>query len=112
MKKRNKIQRISFEEKPSKKNCSMTSCRSKKAYFKRKQRKKSKPKKITYSKLTFILSVIGFIGSLGFYFGVLRQVYAKPQANEIKQIQQENENLKSQVNTLTRIVNECQNEKE
>ena len=63
-------------------------------------------KKIAYSKLTFILSVIGFLGSLGFYFGVLREVYAKPD-NEviIEQLRDENEYLKEQIEVLTNKVN-------
>lgn len=54
-----------------------------------------------YSKLTFILSVIGFIGSLGFYFGVLREVYSgNDEKKIIKQLQIENEQLKKQVKIL------------
>jgi cell division protein FtsB len=70
-------------------------------------------RKIAYSKLTFILSILGFIGSLGFYFGVLRQVYSEPNETESQliEIQKENENLKIQVNTLTKVVNDCKDEK-
>jgi hypothetical protein len=65
-------------------------------------------RKITYSKMTFVLSVIGFIGSLGFYLGVLRQVYSKPSNIEIEmvEIKRENELLKSQVEVLTTMVEE------
>ena len=68
-------------------------------------------KKFTYSKMTFILSVIGFIGSVGFYLGVLRQVYATPDNIQVKSIELERENkqLKSQVQVLTKMVEECNN---
>lgn len=66
-------------------------------------------KKFTYSKMTFILSVIGFIGSIGFYLGVLRQVYATPDNIQVKSIELERENkqLKSQVEVLTKMIEEC-----
>ncbi|MCT4583230.1 MAG: hypothetical protein N4A35_17625 [Flavobacteriales bacterium] len=59
--------------------------------------------------MTFILSVIGFIGSIGFYLGVLRQVYATPDNIQVKSIELERENkqLKSQVEVLTKMVEEC-----
>ena len=68
-------------------------------------------KKFTYSKMTFILSVIGFIGSIGFYLGVLKQVYATPDNIQVKSIELERENkqLKSQVQVLTKMVEECNN---
>ena len=54
-----------------------------------------------YSKLTFILSVIGFVGSLGFYAGVLRQVYSgKDDRLVIEELRAENRELKHQVNLL------------
>lgn len=57
--------------------------------------------KIAYSKMTFILSVLGFIGSLGFYFGVLREVYSGQKDKEvIEQLRTENKQLKQQVNIL------------
>lgn len=66
-------------------------------------------KESKYSKLTFILSVIGFIGSMGFYFGVLRQVYSAPDAaKEIQQLQQKNQVLESQVQVLTESLQNCQ----
>lgn len=66
-------------------------------------------RKFTYSKMTFILSVIGFIGSIGFYLGVLRQVYATPDNIQVKSIELERENkqLKSQVEVLTKMIEEC-----
>ncbi|MCR9171911.1 MAG: hypothetical protein NXI10_05435 [bacterium] len=62
--------------------------------------------KINYHKLTFLLSVIGFIGSIGFYIGVLRQVYSSDQntdqAHQIELLQQENENLQQKVQELNK----------
>ena len=34
-------------------------------------------KEFPYQKINFILSVLGFIGSIGFYYGVLRDLKAK-----------------------------------
>lgn len=66
--------------------------------------------KITYSKMTFILSIIGFIGSIGFYIGVLRQVYRAPNESQLQlmELKKENEQLKNQVNTLTLLISEHQ----
>lgn len=64
-------------------------------------------KKIAYSKLTFILSVIGFLGSLGFYIGVLREVYADPQHKQspsLIELKEENKELKKQITVLTRLI--------
>lgn len=64
-------------------------------------------KKIAYSKLTFILSVIGFLGSLGFYIGVLREVYADPsdkQSRSLIELKEENKELKKQITVLTRLI--------
>ena len=64
-------------------------------------------RKPNYSKLTFRLSFIGFLGSIGFYFGVLRQVYSEPESkHQIEQLQTENESLKNQVNILIEEINE------
>ncbi|MEZ4923073.1 MAG: hypothetical protein R2780_15765 [Crocinitomicaceae bacterium] len=61
-----------------------------------------------YSRLTFILSVIGFIGSLGFYFGVLREVYSDQNTQEvIENLETENSKLKSQVEILIKQVDDC-----
>jgi|GEM_PF-5131749 len=52
---------------------------------------------IPYHKLNFLLSVIGFIGSLGFYYGVLRKVYADEEPKEkqrIEQLEKENRKLR------------------
>lgn len=55
---------------------------------------------IPYHKLNFILSVIGFIGSLGFYYGVLRKVYsekAPDQKQRIELLEKENKELKKKL---------------
>ena len=59
-------------------------------------------KKIEYHKLTFYLSVVGFIGSVAFYLGVLKQVYS-PEQNEqkIEQLQKENLELKETIKDLS-----------
>ena len=67
--------------------------------------------KIAYSKLTFILSVIGFLGSLGFYFGVLREIYSEPDSKVvIERLEKENKELKTQVKVLTGMVDGCKDE--
>ena len=59
-------------------------------------------KQNSYAKWNFRLSVIGFIGSLGFYFSVLREVIGnKPERQKIEQLQQ-------QAKTLKKQLNECQ----
>lgn len=51
-----------------------------------------------YEKYNFLLSVIGFIGSMGFYFGVLIKVYSEdPDKQLIEQLKKENEFLKLQI---------------
>jgi hypothetical protein len=63
---------------------------------------KTTARKLEYHKLTFILSVLGFIGSIGFYVGVLRQVYS-PDKNThyIELLQHENAELKETIKELT-----------
>ncbi len=57
--------------------------------------------KIPYQKLNFILSVIGFIGSMSFYIGVLRQVMDDaPEKQLIEELKIENEYLRKQNNKL------------
>ena len=67
-------------------------------------------KKLTYAKMTFILSLIGFIGSIGFYLGVLKQVYATPDniQVEVTELERENKELKSQITLLTKMIDDCQ----
>ena len=67
-------------------------------------------KKFTYGKMTLILSIIGFIGSIGFYLGVLKQVYATPDNIQVKvsELERENNQLKTQITVLTKMVDECQ----
>jgi hypothetical protein len=51
-----------------------------------------------FDKYNFILSVIGFIGSLGFYYGVLSKVYEQdPEKQLIEQLKKENEFLKHEL---------------
>lgn len=99
------------------------SCRQKK-YLKRKARKElanrllakfglgtvkksapSKPKskrgKLDYVRLTFLLSFIGFMGSIGFYLGVLRQIYSPASDKQkIEQLKEENEQLQHTIYQL------------
>ena len=63
-------------------------------------------RKIAYNKLTFFLSVIGFMGSVGFYYGVLREVYGS--ANQkalVEELKQENKLLKESLNIITQKKN-------
>lgn len=56
-------------------------------------------KQNSYAKWNFRLSVIGFIGSLGFYFSVLREVTGnKPEKQKVEQLQKQNKTLKEQLN--------------
>lgn len=60
-----------------------------------------KSKKIDYQRWTFILSVIGFIGSVGFYLGVLKQVYSSDEnTQKIQRLEVENAQLKQQIQKL------------
>lgn len=55
-----------------------------------------------YDKYNFILQVIGFIGSLGFYFGVLSGLSDKePDKQLIEQLKEENRFLKQQIEQST-----------
>jgi len=63
---------------------------------------RTRERKIEYHKATFILSVIGFIGSIGFYIGVLRQVYSTEKNSEkIQQLEKENIELRETIEVLT-----------
>lgn len=66
--------------------------------------------KVNYPKLTFRLSVFGFIASLAFYIGVLRDLRPTDQKERIEQLTTENRQLKKQVVVLTDLVEECQND--
>ena len=63
--------------------------------------------KISYHKATFILSVIGFIGSIGFYLGVLRQVYSTEDQthlqDKVEQLEVENRKLRETISQLNPI---------
>lgn len=57
-------------------------------------------KRFPYDKLNFGLSVIGFVGSLGFYYGVLRKVYADEPSTDgqrIEQLEKDNQRLRDQL---------------
>lgn len=56
--------------------------------------------KMNYSKLTFRLSVLGFIASLGFYLGVLRDLRPTEQKTQIEQLNNEKHRLENQVDLL------------
>lgn len=61
-----------------------------------------------YSRLTFILSVVGFVGSLGFYYGVLRKVYSEKDNKQIiENLEKENQQLKSQLGIMIKKVDNC-----
>lgn len=70
---------------------------------KKKRSKKFDAMKLDYPKLTFRLSFIGFLGSIAFYLGVLRDLHNSPidQAEVIEQLNSENQELKSQLDSLT-----------
>lgn len=56
-----------------------------------------------YTKLTFILSFIGFLGSIGFYIGVLRQVYGVDNdKHQIELLKSEKEQLRQEILDLTK----------
>jgi len=70
-----------------------------------------KRRKMDYPRLTFRLSVIGFVGSLGFYFGVLREVYSDQNTQQvIENLETENSKLKSHVEILIKRVNDCKDD--
>lgn len=54
-----------------------------------------------YQKITFILSVIGFIGSIGFYYGVLKNLQKE------KSVKSENIALKKEVEHLKKQLKEA-----
>lgn len=56
-----------------------------------------------YEKITFILNVIGFLGSIGFYYGVLKNM--KTQSREKEQIT----SLQKQIEELKKQLYETQN---
>lgn len=67
---------------------------------------------IPYHKLNFGLSVIGFIGSLGFYYGVLRKVYTDKepdQKQQVEELKKENKELKDQLQKCSNTYNQSSN---
>ena len=60
---------------------------------------------IDYARLTFVLSFIGFIGSIGFYFGMLRQMYSPVRDKQkIEVLIKQNAELEKSVNKLTKQI--------
>lgn len=56
---------------------------------------------IDYARLTFILSVLGFLGSVGFYFGVLREVYSPIRDKQkIEVLEKQNAEMQQTINVL------------
>ncbi len=60
--------------------------------------------------MTFILSVIGFIGSLGFYVGVLRKVYLGEDNNQQKCLEQQIKVQAAEIKHLKAIIDENKEE--
>ncbi len=61
-------------------------------------------KEFPYQKINFILSVLGFIGSIGFYYGVLRDLKAQaPTKAQIERLEKENRELKKLLSDLSRM---------
>lgn len=62
--------------------------------------------KIDYPKLTFRLSVLGFIGSLAFYLGVIKDLHDSPKdtTQYIEYLESKNEQLNNEVDSLTIIL--------
>ncbi len=66
------------------------------------EQNKKQGSKIEYARLTFILSVLGFIGSIGFYLSVLREVYSPAKDKyQIEQLQEQNQQLQNTIIILT-----------
>lgn len=66
-----------------------------------------KSAKIDYARLTFILSFIGFLGSIGFYLGVLREVYSPERdKQQIEVLNAQNVELQHTVSVLVEKLKE------
>lgn len=53
-----------------------------------------------YQKINFVLSIIGFVGSLGFYYTILKKVYSDEKSKQelqIELLQKEISSLKVQL---------------
>ena len=62
-------------------------------------------KGIDYARLTFVLSFIGFLGSIGFYLGVIRQIYSPVRDKQkIEVLKAQNAELQNTVNILVEQV--------
>lgn len=58
-------------------------------------------KTIDYARLTFVLSFIGFLGSIGFYIGVIRQIYSPVRDKQkIEVLTEQNAELQNTINVL------------
>ena len=58
-------------------------------------------KPIPYDKYSFLLSVLGFVGSISFYIGVLRDFKEKdPHKELVEELRNENDYLKHQITDL------------
>lgn len=62
--------------------------------------------KLDYPKLTFRLSLIGFIGSIAFYLGVIRDLHHSPKSQKayIEQLETQNQELKNEVDSINVIL--------
>lgn len=61
-------------------------------------------RRIHYEKINFLLSVVGFIGSIGFYIGVLAKVYRDDTPSlkdEIRYLKKQNTELIKQLDNCT-----------
>lgn len=59
---------------------------------------KQNRKPFPYAKYSFLLSVIGFFGSIGFYIGVLRDFKEKdPHKELVEELRNENQFLRNQI---------------
>lgn len=71
------------------------------------KKQESTLKKVDYARLTFILSFLGFLGSIGFYLGVLREVYSPARDKQkIEVLQTQNEELQKTITILVEEVAE------
>lgn len=58
--------------------------------------------KIDYARLTFVLSFLSFLGSIGFYLGVIREVYSPVRDKQkIEQLEEQNQQLQETIYNLS-----------
>ncbi|MCH2216330.1 MAG: hypothetical protein MK086_14280 [Flavobacteriales bacterium] len=76
--------------------------------YRKKKRKKAERRenrwnKIDYPRLTFILSFLGFVGAIGFYLGVLKELYSPASDKQkIELLQTENAKLQDTIYYLSK----------